>query len=108
MSKKGLVRFKCEVWCVSTNLTDLKLWGSLILPPSFFTGLRTRKKRFTLLRSPLGNKTSKDQYERREYRRYLCLESRNISKILHFLDLLNRPNGVKYKVKLSSIAQAHT
>ena len=51
--------YRCEVWCLSTNLASLKLVHSLL--PFFinYTGLSTRIKRFTLLRSPLGNKTKR-------------------------------------------------
>nr|YP_011008244.1 ribosomal protein S10 [Halosiphon tomentosus]WBP70145.1 ribosomal protein S10 [Halosiphon tomentosus] len=94
--------YKCEVWSLSTNLASLKLWVFL-LPLSFScTGLSTRLKRFTLLRSPLGNKTAKDQFERREYRGYFCIESKKASKILALISVLRHLNGVKYKVKMCS------
>ena len=100
--------YKCEVWSLSTNLVNLKLWV-LLLPLSLSsTGLSTRIKRFTLLRSPLGNKTSKDQYERQEYRSYLSIESKKASKILAFLDVLRHLNGVKYKVKVANKIKSTT
>ncbi len=100
MSFPKNVTYKCEVWSTSTNLTNLKLWFALLPLSLSYTGLPTRVKRFTLLRSPLGNKTSKDQFERREYRSYLSLESEKVSKILAFLDVLNHLNGIRSKVKI--------
>lgn len=94
--------YKCEVWSLSTNLENLKLWV-LLLPLSLSSiGLSTRIKRFTLLRSPLGNKTSKDQFERQEYRSYFSIESKKAAKILAFLDAISHLNGVKYKVKVAN------
>ena len=55
-------------------------------------------KRFTLLCSPLGNKTSKDQFERREYRIYFRVESKKPSFILAYMNTLTYFNEVKYKV----------
>nr|BBN45141.1 ribosomal protein S10 [Ecklonia arborea] len=90
----------CKVWSVSTDFKSLNFLSSLL--PLFIssTGLSTRIKRFTLLRSPLGNKTAKDQFERREYRSYFTLKSQNPAKILAFIDILTYLNGVKFKVIL--------
>lgn len=90
----------CEVWCKSINLKDLKSW--ILLLPSYCntTGLSTNIKRFTLLRSPLGNKKSKDQFERREYRSYFSIASEKPSQILAFINLLRLSSGVKLKVVL--------
>jgi len=90
----------CKVWSASTDLKSLNFL--LLLLPLFIssTGLSTRIKRFTLLRSPLGNKTAKDQFERREYRSYFIFKSQNPAKILAFLELLKYLNGVKFKVIL--------
>jgi len=65
-------------------------------------GLPTRTKQFTLLRSPLGNKKAKDQFERREYRNYCYYKTQEASKILGFLEVLRTLNGVKLKVKVSN------
>lgn len=67
------------------------------------TGLSKKVKRFTLLRSPLGNKTSKDQFERIEYSNYFFMESHNACTILQLLDVLNHLNDIKFKVKVSKI-----
>ena len=90
----------CEVWCKSINLKDLKSW--ILLLPSYCntTGLSTNIKRFTLLRSPLGNKKSKDQFERREYKNYFSIKTNNPSQILSFLSLLKLSSGIKLKVNL--------
>nr|QWK45087.1 ribosomal protein S10 [Thalassiophyllum clathrus] len=97
--KKSII-YICKVWSVSTDLKSLNSL-SLLLPLSVSsTGLSTRIKRFTLLRSPLGNKTAKDQFERREYRSYFTIKSRSPSKILAFIDILRYLNGVKFKVVL--------
>nr|BDG66214.1 ribosomal protein S10 [Eisenia sp. Galapagos] len=90
----------CKVWSVSTDFKSLNFL-SLLLPLFISsTGLSTRIKRFTLLRSPLGNKTAKDQFERREYRSYFTLKSQNPAKILAFIEILKYLNGVKFKVIL--------
>nr|YP_009549864.1 ribosomal protein S10 [Cladosiphon okamuranus]AYW52578.1 ribosomal protein S10 [Cladosiphon okamuranus] len=89
----------CEVWSSSTDLKSLKLW-LLLLPlsrPS--TALSTKIKRFTLLRSPLGNKRSKDQFERREYRSYFSFKSKRPSKVLAVLEVLKYSNDVKSKIQ---------
>nr|WBP69865.1 ribosomal protein S10 [Costaria costata] len=90
----------CKVWSVSTDFKSLNSL-SLLLPLSISpTGLSTKIKRFTLLRSPLGNKAAKDQFERREYRSYFTINSRNPAKILAFIDILRYLNGVKFKVMI--------
>nr|YP_010206405.1 ribosomal protein S10 [Alaria crassifolia]UAX19917.1 ribosomal protein S10 [Alaria crassifolia] len=97
--KKSII-YSCKVWSVSTDLKSLNSL-SLLLPLSISpTGLSTRIKRFTLLRSPLGNKAAKDQFERREYRSYFTIKSQSPSKILAFIGILRYLNGVKFKVVL--------
>nr|ALG63465.1 ribosomal protein S10 [Saccharina sp. ye-C] len=97
--KKSII-YICKVWSVSTDLKSLNSLV-LLLPLSISsTGLSRRIKRFTLLRSPLGNKAAKDQFERREYRRYFAITSQNPAKILAFIDILKYLNGVKFKVVL--------
>nr|UAX19803.1 ribosomal protein S10 [Alaria marginata]WKY97621.1 ribosomal protein S10 [Alaria marginata]WKY97659.1 ribosomal protein S10 [Alaria marginata]WKY97697.1 ribosomal protein S10 [Alaria marginata]WKY97735.1 ribosomal protein S10 [Alaria marginata] len=97
--KKSII-YSCKVWSVSTDLKSLNSL-SLLLPLSISsTGLSTRIKRFTLLRSPLGNKAAKDQFERREYRSYFTIKSQSPAKILAFIDILRYLNGVKFKVVL--------
>lgn len=98
MHSKKNTTYICEVWSSSTNLKSLKYW-ILLLPlycPS--TGLSTKIKRFTLLRSPLGNKTAKDQFEKREYRNYFFFKCKEPSKILAFLDVLRHSGSIKSKV----------
>ena len=90
--------YLCEVWSTSTDLKSLKYWSLLLPLAKQCTGLSTKIKRFTLLRSPLGNKTAKDQFERKEYRSYLSFKSKNPSKILALLDILRYSTGVKLKV----------
>lgn len=94
-------KYICEVWFGSTNLKSLK--SCLLLLPSACssTGLSTSIKRFTLLRSPLGNKTSKDQFERREYRNYLYFLSDKPYKVLAFLHVLRYSVGVKSKIVIN-------
>ncbi|CAN0517985.1 unnamed protein product, partial [Ectocarpus sp. 12 AP-2014] len=93
--------YDCEVWYQSTSLKTLRYWLS-ILPVKDFNlkSLPTRRKRFTLLRSPLGNKISKDQYEEISYCGFLSLRSANPGKILGFLGLLLKPIGVKVKIRV--------
>nr|QWK44475.1 ribosomal protein S10 [Cymathaere triplicata] len=97
--KKSII-YICKVWSGSTDFKSLNSW-SLLLPLSISsTGLATRIKRFTLLRSPLGNKAAKDQFERREYRSYFTIKSRSPAKVLAFIGILRYLNGVKFKVIL--------
>nr|YP_011007964.1 ribosomal protein S10 [Chorda asiatica]QWK44437.1 ribosomal protein S10 [Chorda asiatica]WBP69795.1 ribosomal protein S10 [Chorda asiatica] len=91
------ITYVCEVWCSSTNMNSFKQWF-LFLPLSINgTGLRPYIKRFTLLRSPLGNKRAKDQFERKEYRSYFYVEFKEASKLLAFIDVLRLSNGVRFK-----------
>lgn len=95
--------YTCEVWSSSVDLKSLKSW-LLLLPLSRpCTGLSTKIKRFTLFRSPLGNKTAKDQFERREYRSYFYFTSKNPSKILAILEVLKYSHGVKSKIVVKSV-----
>jgi len=95
--------FICEVWSSSVDLKSLKAWFLLLPIFNSYIGLSTKIKRFTLLRSPLGNKRSKDQFERREHRGYFFFESKNPSKILAILSILRYSNGVKSKVSFKVI-----
>ncbi len=101
-SKKKSI-YKCEVWSSSTDLKSLKSWLFLLPLCSPCTGLSTKIKRFTLLRSPLGNKTAKDQFERREYRSYFSFECKEPSKILAFLDVLRYSGGIKSKINFKTL-----
>lgn len=97
--KKSII-YICKVWSMSTDFKSLN-YLALLLPLSIpSTGLPTSIKCFTLLRSPLGNKAAKDQFERREYRSYFIIKSRSSLKILAFIDILKYLNGVKFKVVL--------
>ena len=94
--------YRCDVRSLSTNLESLRLWFLLIpiaQPPAGFPPL---VKKFTLLRSPLGNKTSKDQFERRAYRGYFWVESKDACEILAIVDVLRHMNGVKCKINVST------
>lgn len=101
-SKKDTI-YTCEVWSSSTDLKSLKSWLLLLPLSGPCTGLSTKIKRFTLLRSPLGNKTAKDQFERREYRSYFSFECKKPSKILAFLDVLKYSGGIKSKVVFKAL-----
>nr|YP_009454568.1 ribosomal protein S10 [Endarachne binghamiae]AUG32984.1 ribosomal protein S10 [Endarachne binghamiae]AZJ13593.1 ribosomal protein S10 [Endarachne binghamiae] len=90
--------YLCKVWSSSTDLKALKNWFLLLPLIKKCTGLSTKTKRFTLLRSPLGNKTAKDQFERKEYRSYFFLKSEDPSRILAFLNILRHSTGVKLKI----------
>lgn len=102
MQKKcNVPSYSCFIWVQSTSLKSLKLWVcSLPLSPICFN-LPIRLKRFTLVRSPLGNKTSKEQYEKREYCAYLHVSSKEAPEILAFLELTQQVIGVKIKCCLS-------
>lgn len=95
--------FKCEILAKSTTLDTLQLWINLLpsIDKLFCGGLPTIKKRFTVLKSPLGNKRAKDQYQFCEYSYYVCLNSTNPDILLLFLDLIKKSIGVKLKITLS-------
>ncbi|CAM9135245.1 unnamed protein product [Ectocarpus fasciculatus] len=92
------IMYTCEVWTSSTNLSSLKIYSMLLPLSRISTGLPTKIKRFTLLRSPLGNKRSKDQFERREYKSFLSFQSKDPSRILGLLYILQRSSNIKSKI----------
>nr|YP_009154087.1 ribosomal protein S10 [Turbinaria ornata]AJF48275.1 ribosomal protein S10 [Turbinaria ornata] len=102
MSFSGNFVYKCEVWSLSANIKSLKLLFFLFPFFQKYRGLSINIKRFTLLRSPLGNKRSKDQFEKREHRAYFCIESSKPSNILACVHILTFLNEVKCKVKVSN------
>nr|QWK44939.1 ribosomal protein S10 [Protohalopteris sp.] len=94
--------YLCNIWVQSTSLKSLKLWvRSLPMYPVCF-GLPLKIKRFTVFRSPLGNKTAKDQYEKREYCFFLSISSKNAPRILAFLEVSQQVIHVKIKSSTSS------
>ena len=105
MSLKNKNTYICKIWSSSIDLKSLKTWFLLLPLSRPCTGLSTKIKRFTLLRSPLGNKTSKDQFERREYRGYLEFKSKNPSDVLAVLDFFKYCNDVKSKVLFRSVVR---
>nr|YP_010390287.1 ribosomal protein S10 [Sargassum nigrifolium]UPV69788.1 ribosomal protein S10 [Sargassum nigrifolium] len=102
MSFLGNFVYKCEVWSSSANIRSLKLLFFLLPFFQKYRGLSINIKRFTLLKSPLGNKRSKDQFEKREHRVYFYLESSKPSNILACVHILTFLNEVKCKVKVSN------
>lgn len=93
--------YTCKIWSSSISLKSLKSWLLLLPLPCFSTGLSTKIKRFTLVRSPLGNKKSKEQFERREYRNLYIFVSDKPDKVLAFLDILRYSADIKLKVVLN-------
>lgn len=90
--------YKCEVWVQSTSLKSLKLWHSVLPFSSNYVGLPLRLKRFTLIKSPLGNKQSKDQFEKREYCIHFVILTKNASMLYMFLDIIKEVINVKVKL----------
>lgn len=97
--------YRCELWVKSTNATHLKMWSSILPYKFYLVGLPAEIKRFTLLRSPLGNKKSKEHYELRESGFYIRISSKQASAILSLLEVIRRPIGVKLKIKVSKTQQ---
>lgn len=94
--------YSCEIWVCSTDIKVLNQVSKL-LPGHFrFRRLAVSTKRFTLLRSPLGNKKHKDQYKHCEYGINIFSQGINAGNILYFLDLLYLMVGCKAKVLVSS------
>lgn len=101
-NKHFMQTFKCEIWIKSIKLKNLKLWIKLLYFNPEYLGLSPLVKRFTLLRSSFGNKKSKDQYERREYRYYLLFKSSNPSVVLAFIDSIKDTIGINIRIIVSS------
>ncbi|CAL8412628.1 unnamed protein product [Dictyota dichotoma] len=96
-------QYCCKLVVKSTQLLNIRQW-LFVLPINFlFVGLPIKIRRFTLLRSPLGNKKSKDQFELREYGVGVKIVASNISVILRFLDVVQNPVGVKLKIEISRV-----
>jgi len=102
-STKFCNQYCCELVVKSTQLLSMKRWMSVISTDFLSVGLPIKIQRFTLLRSPLGNKKSKDQFELREYGVRIKVVTNNISFILYFLDVIRNPAGVKLRIKISRI-----
>nr|QWE51019.1 ribosomal protein S10 [Phaeophyceae sp.] len=95
--------YRCEVSSYTTSLPSLKLFYYLVLHGCLpIIGLPPIIKRFTLNRSPLGNSTSKDQYERKDYHSYCFLETHEYAKVLAFLSVVNSLPWLRSKIKLKS------
>nr|YP_009049417.1 ribosomal protein S10 [Sargassum horneri]AIE46213.1 ribosomal protein S10 [Sargassum horneri]AWW89675.1 ribosomal protein S10 [Sargassum horneri]AWW89712.1 ribosomal protein S10 [Sargassum horneri]AWW89749.1 ribosomal protein S10 [Sargassum horneri]AWW89786.1 ribosomal protein S10 [Sargassum horneri] len=102
MSFSGNLIYKCEVWSSSANIKSLKLLFFLLPFFQRYRGLSINIKRFTLLKSPLGNKKSKDQFEKCEHRVHFYLKSIKPSNILACVHVLTFLTEVKCKVKVSN------
>lgn len=87
----------CNIWVQSTSLKSLKLWVSSLPMNPVYLGLPTKIKRFTVFRSPLGNKTAKDQYEKREYCLFISIRSKKASRVLAFLGVAQQIINIKVK-----------
>ena len=94
--------YKCEILSLSANIKSLKLLSFLLPFYQSYKGLSSDVKRFTLFRSPLGNKRSKEQFEKYEHRAHFFMESSKPSGILAYVYILNFLNDVKCKVKVSN------
>lgn len=92
--------YQCHISVKSNCLNQLKTWffltfGFEVCP------LKLKIKRFTLLRSPLGNKRAKDQFEAKEWSTSITVESKNPSYILFFCQTILIPLGLKKKIRLT-------
>lgn len=96
-------QYCCELVVKSTKLLNINQWMFALSTDFLSVGLPVKIRRFTLLRSPLGNKKSKDQFELREYGVRVRVVAKNISFILCFLDAIRNPVGVNLKIKISRI-----
>jgi len=70
--------------------TDAKVLGPIPLP--------TKIERYTVLRSPHVNKTSREQFEIRTHRRLIDL-TEPTGRTVEALGKLNMPVGVEIKIK---------
>lgn len=95
--------YSCEIWLRATDLGVLNRCHEL-LPKRFgFKRLALSIKRFTLLRSPLGSKKAKDQYEHCEYGVLISLQDSKACTVLSFLEILYLLPGVKAKILVSKL-----
>lgn len=96
-------QYCCELTVKSTQSLSIKQWMFALPTYSLLVGLPIKIRRFTLLRSPLGNKKSKDQFEVREYGVCVKVLTKDVSFILYFLDVIQNPAGVKLKMTISRV-----
>ena len=91
--------YRCHIWVSFTNINSFKLL--VLLSPFIFSKqvVKKKSKSFSLLRSPLGNKKSKDLFTHQEYKGYFYVEFHKTSSLLSFLSTLeNLLNDVQFKV----------
>jgi len=94
--------FQCDLVVKSTTLKNLQLWINVLPFNNFLSlGLLPSIKRFTLVKSPLGNKRAKDQYQIFEYKYYIRLKHQNPIILLSFLEIIQYPVGVGIKANFS-------
>nr|QWK45011.1 ribosomal protein S10 [Analipus japonicus] len=100
MGSSASFNYGCRIWCCTSNLLGLRLLLLLLPLSPFCVGLPTQTKKFTLLRSPLGNSRAKDHFERREFKAYVYFESDKVGKILALIAVLGHCPGIKYRVRV--------
>lgn len=98
--------YTCEIWLRSTDLDILDQCHKTFPKNCNFSRLALSVKRFTLLRSPLGNKKSKDQYEHKEYGIYVSIKALEACIVLSFVELLYLLPGIKSKILVSKCYKA--
>nr|YP_010032406.1 ribosomal protein S10 [Schizocladia ischiensis]QOW07620.1 ribosomal protein S10 [Schizocladia ischiensis] len=103
--KEKLSAFQCDVLYQSTSPQSLREWLMLLPMESFdsmkIVGLPKNLKRFTVLRSPLGNKKAKDQYEHIQYGGLLRLTTREPVLLLRFLQSISSSGLLKLRIKVT-------
>ena len=98
-NNRKLISYNCQISVKSKCLKHLNTWYLLIFNSEPVVS-KLKIKRFTLLRSPLGNKRSKDQFEFREWSLFFCIEDINPSYVLYMSQIMLIPVGLKIKLNL--------
>nr|YP_011008072.1 ribosomal protein S10 [Dictyotopsis propagulifera]WBP69938.1 ribosomal protein S10 [Dictyotopsis propagulifera] len=91
--------YSCQIWVKSIDIKNINLWIKLLPLKFILSPLPVKVKRFTLLRSPLGNKKSKEQYQLVEHGIYLLIFDSKASNLLYFLEIIRKTVNVKLKIK---------
>nr|YP_011008285.1 ribosomal protein S10 [Ishige okamurae]WBP70186.1 ribosomal protein S10 [Ishige okamurae] len=83
-----------DIYIICKDLDTLQDWFKLAPLNMMGTVLGKKIRSFTLPKSPLANKKSKDQYAHVQYFGYVKLKTRNVNAVLATLEILSRPVGV--------------
>ena len=93
--------YSCNVWAISLYPKHLEAFHLLFSNWDKTTRLSKKIKRFSILRSPVGNKKAKDHFERREYRRFFSVQTDSVEEILYIVYLLKNLKKISCKIQVT-------